>query len=236
MIRPNPAQATAASLAAGAAGVGGITRVELLGHGGALEFTQDAAGLKVTMPAEGARQNSSFGRGVPPGRPDASARRPYHVYEEFCPAPARGQARRLRLRAPGHRTETPASERRKMAYKRACASGKAALARAHSKTCRQVGSALGTRSVLECGTQFRFGRASVAVGGFEEIYLTRPLLCGSDNGLDLDCQTIQHGRGWFAAKPAAPCAKSTIIYDCAGPLLCHLLKRSFGVWQPGLLR
>ena len=36
--------------------------------------------------------------------------------------------------------------------KRACASGKAALARARSKTCRQVGSALGTRSVVECGT------------------------------------------------------------------------------------
>ena len=35
----------------------------------------------------GVRQNSSFGRGVPPGRPDASARRPYHVYEEFCLTP-----------------------------------------------------------------------------------------------------------------------------------------------------
>ena len=27
------------------------------------------------------------GRGVPPGRPDASARRPYLVNEEFCRAP-----------------------------------------------------------------------------------------------------------------------------------------------------
>ena len=35
-------------------------------------------------------QNSSFGRGVPPERPDASARRPYHVYEEFCLTPGNG--------------------------------------------------------------------------------------------------------------------------------------------------
>ena len=35
----------------------------------------------------GVRQSSSFGRGVPPGRPDASARRPYHVYEEFFLTP-----------------------------------------------------------------------------------------------------------------------------------------------------
>ena len=28
----------------------------------------------------GVRHNSSFGRGVPPGRPDASARRPYHNF------------------------------------------------------------------------------------------------------------------------------------------------------------
>jgi alpha-L-fucosidase len=46
------AQATVTSLATGAAGVGRITRVELLGHDGALEFTQDADGLKVKMPAD----------------------------------------------------------------------------------------------------------------------------------------------------------------------------------------
>ena len=38
------------------------------------------------------------------------------------------------------------------------ANGKAALARARSKTCRPLGGADATRSVLECGTQFRFGR------------------------------------------------------------------------------
>ena len=38
----------------------------------------------------GVRQNSSFGRGVPPGRPDASARRPYHIHEEFCLTPKHG--------------------------------------------------------------------------------------------------------------------------------------------------
>ena len=46
------AQATVTSLATGAAGVGKITRVELLGHDGALEFTQDGGGLKVKMPAD----------------------------------------------------------------------------------------------------------------------------------------------------------------------------------------
>ena len=35
---------------------------------------------------------------------------------------------------------------------------KAALARARSKTCRRPGCGDGTRSVLECGTQFRFGK------------------------------------------------------------------------------
>ncbi len=33
------------------------------------------------------RPNSSFGGGVLPGRPDASARRPYHMDEEFCSHP-----------------------------------------------------------------------------------------------------------------------------------------------------
>jgi alpha-L-fucosidase len=45
-------QATVASLATGAPGVDKITSVELLGHNGALEFTQDAEGLKVNMPAD----------------------------------------------------------------------------------------------------------------------------------------------------------------------------------------
>ena len=36
----------------------------------------------------GVRRNSSFGRGVPPGRPDASARRPYQVYEDFVSHPS----------------------------------------------------------------------------------------------------------------------------------------------------
>jgi hypothetical protein len=39
------------------------------------------------------------------------------------------------------------------AYRWTSASGKAALARAHSKTCRQAGSPLGTRSFVKCGTR-----------------------------------------------------------------------------------
>jgi alpha-L-fucosidase len=46
------AQAAIASLAAGAPGAGKITGVQLLGHNGALDFTQDADGLKVKMPAD----------------------------------------------------------------------------------------------------------------------------------------------------------------------------------------
>jgi alpha-L-fucosidase len=46
------AQATITSLATGAPGVGTITGVELLGHNGALEFTQGVEGLKVKMPAD----------------------------------------------------------------------------------------------------------------------------------------------------------------------------------------
>jgi len=45
-------QAVVTSLATGAASSGKITGVELLGHKGALQFTQDADGLKVKMPAE----------------------------------------------------------------------------------------------------------------------------------------------------------------------------------------
>jgi alpha-L-fucosidase len=40
------------SLATGAAPEGKITKVELLGHAGKLEFTQDATGLRVKLPAE----------------------------------------------------------------------------------------------------------------------------------------------------------------------------------------
>ncbi len=46
------AQTTLKLLASGAAGVGKVTGVELLGQTGALQFTQDADGLKVTLPAE----------------------------------------------------------------------------------------------------------------------------------------------------------------------------------------
>ena len=45
-------QAVVTSLATGAASSGKITGVELLGHKGALQFTQDADGLKVKMPDE----------------------------------------------------------------------------------------------------------------------------------------------------------------------------------------
>jgi alpha-L-fucosidase len=45
-------QAFVTSLATGAASSGKITGVELLGHKGALQFAQDADGLKVKMPAE----------------------------------------------------------------------------------------------------------------------------------------------------------------------------------------
>jgi alpha-L-fucosidase len=40
------------SLAAGAAPPGKIAKVELLGYNGALEFKQDAEGLKVKLPAK----------------------------------------------------------------------------------------------------------------------------------------------------------------------------------------
>ena len=46
------AQAVVTSLAAGKAPPGRITRVELLGHAGALPFTQGADGLHVTMPVQ----------------------------------------------------------------------------------------------------------------------------------------------------------------------------------------
>ena len=46
------AQAAITSLAAGAPGAGKVASVELLGHAGALEFAQDAEGLKVKMPAD----------------------------------------------------------------------------------------------------------------------------------------------------------------------------------------
>ena len=52
------------------------------------------------------------------------------------------------------------------------ADGKAALARARSKTCRPLGGADATRSVLECGTQFRFGRQIQAFIQFAEFCLT----------------------------------------------------------------
>ena len=46
------ASAVVTSLASGNAGPGKVQRVELLGHAGALQFTQDAGGLKVTLPTE----------------------------------------------------------------------------------------------------------------------------------------------------------------------------------------
>ena len=45
-------QAVVTSLATGATPTGKIEKVELLGHKGALEFSQDAIGLKVKMPSE----------------------------------------------------------------------------------------------------------------------------------------------------------------------------------------
>jgi alpha-L-fucosidase len=45
-------QAVITSLATGVAPAGKIEKIELLGHKGALEFKQDAEGLKVKMPAE----------------------------------------------------------------------------------------------------------------------------------------------------------------------------------------
>jgi alpha-L-fucosidase len=45
-------EAVVASLAVGKAPQGKIEKVELLGHAGALAFTQDAAGLHVKFPAE----------------------------------------------------------------------------------------------------------------------------------------------------------------------------------------
>jgi preprotein translocase subunit YajC len=55
--------------------------------------------------------------------------------------------------------------------KTAGASEKAALARAHSKTCRPIGRARSTRSVVECGTKFRFGRERGAFAQFEGFVL-----------------------------------------------------------------
>ena len=43
------------------------------------------------------------------------------------------------------------------------ATRKAALTRAHSKTCRSLGGFPCARSVLQCGTQFRFGPATALV-------------------------------------------------------------------------
>ena len=91
------------------------------------------------------------------------------------------------------------------AYKWACASGKAALARAHSKTCRQVGSALGTRSVLECGTQFRFAYETGALGVTRRIlshtaHPARPMILFAETArLEVTCVAMNahSSRRWL---------------------------------------
>jgi hypothetical protein len=52
------------------------------------------------------------------------------------------------------------------------AGGKAALARPRSKTWRHFGRAARTRSVMECGTRFRFGRQTGTFDQLEEYCLT----------------------------------------------------------------
>jgi alpha-L-fucosidase len=49
---PANAPVTITSLATGQPVKGKVEKVELLGNPGALQFTQDAAGLKVTFPAQ----------------------------------------------------------------------------------------------------------------------------------------------------------------------------------------
>jgi hypothetical protein len=49
---PGDEPVTIASLPAGASGHGRVERVELLGHAGPLQFTQDAQGVKVQFPSE----------------------------------------------------------------------------------------------------------------------------------------------------------------------------------------
>jgi alpha-L-fucosidase len=49
---PDSGQVTIASLATGASSPGKVAKVEMLGHDGALDFTQDATGLTVKFPAD----------------------------------------------------------------------------------------------------------------------------------------------------------------------------------------
>jgi hypothetical protein len=58
--------------------------------------------------------------------------------------------------------------------KTAGASGKAALPRTHSKTWRRGGGESCARSVVECGTPFRFGPATGIVAPLEEFCITPP--------------------------------------------------------------